>query len=1067
MKQCILPLAAFAVAASTAAFAADYYVALTGDDTNNDGLSAEAPFATIDKAIITATYSDDVIHVAAGTYQTGNPDYVAQTDNAKWGPNLKAKIIGEGATRADVIIESHGEYRTLRMAAGSWVEKVTIVGEGTYKADKGGAIEMNGGTVTNCVIRDGTAYGNDSKNAGGNLYVNSDGALIVDCVISGGMSKNRGGNVCLDHGTLRNCTIMGGSIPEKKDDNAEQHGGNVWSYQGKIENCTISGGSAVLGGNVFLYNANAYVQGGLLSSGTASQSGGNIYLRQGTISGATLSSGATTSNNNSQGGGNVFAEGYEGGATSISACFIEDGTAKNRGGNAFLLAATITNSTISSGSIIDNASGIGGNVFMNNANALVSNCIITNGQVSARGGNIFMLAGTLQDSAVTGGICANPTDQYWGGANIFIQGGKISRCTVSGGTISGGQNRGGGISVQGDPSKTIEDTLVYGNANGGIYSASSKIDIWNCTIIDNAEFGFYRYGGTPSSLANCILLGNRRSSDDGLANFSGNLLTTALKLASDDSSRFESLGAQFVLIDDTAFADYANADYRPVANSALIDAGTIDNRSGASVLDLAGNPRQSGTIDIGCYEYQKPDMTVSIVSVDKSEALAPATFTFTHSANGAADPSTLRFTYDFGDGSANETTAAATISHEYANPGTFTVTITAESDCEDDRPATQSYDDYITVRAPGVYVNPGNASAAFPFDTPETGYATVAAALADALDGSTIRMVEGLYEQTEKLSVSKAVTIVGNEANPETVVLRNTATAQNGAGDKRVMAIDNAGAVVSGLTLEGGQVYHGNGGNLTISAGMISNCVIRSGIAYAGTDAEYGMGAGVALSGNGIVSHCVITNNEVQGAASGKWVQGGAVVFPWGSSGKLRNSLVAGNRWVIESDTAIGSAGILYHSSSGGARVDNCTVVANEIIGTCNEASSAAGVRCDWNSAIRNTVFAGNRIGTTVSNVYIIFAEEVWKDGLDTCVTEETLPSDNATCTTAPLARIFNNFTNGDYRPKSGGALYDKGREPYTAVSVDLAGKTRVFGKAIDIGCYECQSQPHTVIIML
>ena len=245
MKKCILPLAAFAMAAASTAFAADYYVATNGDDTNNDGLSAEAPFATIDKAITSATESSDVIHVAAGTYST----------TTQYGPNLKAKLIGEGPTRDDVVIESAGTYRTLRVDANSWLENVTVVGcTDISKVDKGGAIEMNGGTVTNCVIRNGTAKGNDSKNAGGNLYVNSGAALIVDCVISNGTSKCRGGNVCLDHGTLRNCTITGGTASGGSEQN---DGGNVWTYQGKIENCVISGGSAVLGGNVFLYNVNA------------------------------------------------------------------------------------------------------------------------------------------------------------------------------------------------------------------------------------------------------------------------------------------------------------------------------------------------------------------------------------------------------------------------------------------------------------------------------------------------------------------------------------------------------------------------------------------------------------------------------------------------------------------------------------------------------------------------------------------------------------------------------------------------------------------------------------------
>lgn len=1034
----------FTGALAATAAATDYYVAANGSDDNNDG-SSDAPFASIDKAISTATTSGDVIHVKPGTYAT----------TTQWGPNLTVKLIGTGTSRNDVIIQSDGTYRTLRMAAGSWLENVTVVGNTDItKVDKGGAIEMSGGTVTNCVVRDGTAKGTDdnNKNAGGNIYSSSTASLIVDCVISGGRAQNRGGNVCLDQGTLRNCTITGGLT---SDGSGQNIGGNVWTYQGKIENCTISGGSAVQGGNVYLWNVNASVTGGSLADGTASQSGGNVYLRQGSISGATLSRGATTSNNNSQGGGNVYAEGYEGGATLISSCVLEAGTAKNRGGNAFLLAATIENSTVSGGKIVDNASGIGGNVFMNNANALVSGCTVSSGEVDARGGNIFMLAGTIQDSTVKDGVCANPTDQYWGGGNIFIQGGKISRCTVTGGSITGGQNRGGGISAQGDPAKVIEDTLVYNNSNGGIYSASSAVNVWNCTIVDNKEFGFYRYGGTPPAFVNCVLIGNKRSSDDGLANWSGNLLTTAQKLASDDSNRFSSLDSEFVEISSTAFADYVNGDYRPVIGSALIDAGATDTRADASTLDLDGNPRTSGKVDIGCYEFQKSEMTVSFAYAETLEhAYAPVTASFSVSAQNVPDGETATFTINYGDGTGADVTTESTVTHTYAQPGVYTITVTASAVGASD--ATMTYQDFVALSSQMIYVTKDNANPAFPYNTPETGYATFAAALEDAVDGIEIRVGDGVYEQTAKHTVSKAVTICGNLDNPGAVVFRNTATAVSGQGDKRVMAIDNANALVCGLTLEGGQVYHGNGGNLTISAGAISNCVIRGGIAYAGTDAEYGMGAGVAISGSGVVSHCIITNNEVSGEASGKWVQGAAVVFPWGSSGKLLHSIVAHNRWVVDSETANGSAGVLYHGSTSGSRVENCTVVANEIVGTCGSLC-AAGIRCDWNSAIRNTVIAGNRIGAAVSNVFLAQDGDQWKDGLYYCVTEDALPSGNASCWTASLDEMFKNYGKGDYTPLAKGALFNKGIDVAVAVSVDLAGKPRVMFDAIDIGCYECQ----------
>ena len=221
----------FTGAIVASATAADYYVALDGTyDGAPDGATV---YTTIDQAITEAENAADVIHVEPGMY----------TISTQYGPNLKAKLVGAGSARGDVTIQSSESSRTLRMAADSWLENVTVVGNTDItKVDKGGAIEMSGGTVTNCVVRDGTAKGtDDNKNAGGNIYSSSTASLIVDCVISGGRAQNRGGNVCLDHGTLRNCTITGGSTSGGAGDN---NGGNVWTYQGKIENCAISGGSA-------------------------------------------------------------------------------------------------------------------------------------------------------------------------------------------------------------------------------------------------------------------------------------------------------------------------------------------------------------------------------------------------------------------------------------------------------------------------------------------------------------------------------------------------------------------------------------------------------------------------------------------------------------------------------------------------------------------------------------------------------------------------------------------------------------------------------------------------------
>lgn len=113
------------------AASADYYVANDGSD-DNDGLSAETPLLTIDKSISLAGPTTN-IYVAPGAYQT----------TAQYGVNLTANLIGCGATRDDVIIRSPGEHRTLRTASTAFMTNLTIIGNTDWKADKGGAVEMN------------------------------------------------------------------------------------------------------------------------------------------------------------------------------------------------------------------------------------------------------------------------------------------------------------------------------------------------------------------------------------------------------------------------------------------------------------------------------------------------------------------------------------------------------------------------------------------------------------------------------------------------------------------------------------------------------------------------------------------------------------------------------------------------------------------------------------------------------------------------------------------------------------------------------------------------------------
>ena len=49
--------------------------------------------------------------------------------------------------------------------------------------------------------------------------------------------------------------------------------------------------------------------------------------------------------------------------------------------------------------------------------------------------------------------------------------------------------------------------------------------------------------------------------------------------------------------------------------------------------------------------------------------------------------------------------------------------------------------------------------------------------------------------------------------------------------------------------------------------------------------------------------------------------------------------------------------------------------------------------------------------------------------------------------------------------PKTGGPLVGAGENYEGMASVDLAGKKRLNGKYIDIGCYESQSTPMTILV--
>ena len=126
MTKTAITIAAALTLAAVGAYATDYYVGGENASDENAGTSADAPFATIDTAVSTAVAGDN-IYVEAGEYATTTAN----------GPDLKANLVGTGATRADVVIRagnlSDSNYRTLKMESGSLATNITFIGNTASK----------------------------------------------------------------------------------------------------------------------------------------------------------------------------------------------------------------------------------------------------------------------------------------------------------------------------------------------------------------------------------------------------------------------------------------------------------------------------------------------------------------------------------------------------------------------------------------------------------------------------------------------------------------------------------------------------------------------------------------------------------------------------------------------------------------------------------------------------------------------------------------------------------------------------------------------------------------------
>ncbi|MBQ6137837.1 MAG: PKD domain-containing protein, partial [Kiritimatiellae bacterium] len=758
----------------------------------------------------------------------------------------------------------------------------------------------------------------------------------------------------------------------------------------------------------------------------STREGGNIYMENGTLENVTLADGQCA-----QDGGNLRMTG--GTATGL---VCTGGVAGRSGGNICAQAnAKISESTLSGGSSVN----VGGNLYAYGS-VTVEGCEIFDGVSKADGGNIRIGDSVVvRDSVISGGTIVTDADKK--GANVYMDGSaKLIRCHMSGGTSfktdgeTVGYDRGSVCAYS--TTTLIQDCLVEGSSCGGILLGTTG-NLYGTTVADNNKYGIWSWKALQV-FQNCVIFGNYNGDPATAREYAGNqpsgdgsaFLNCAMASGTLSTTTYPTL----VTISASDFADYANGDYRPAADGALVDAGAKDERTEASTVDLDGKPRLSDTIDIGCYEYQHTDMTVSFTAPALDVGYAPATATFTASAENA--PGEVSYDVNFGDGML-ATYTESQISHVYTASGTYTISVTAVSGVERSKPMTRTVKIVDKVQRVG-----------------EGGHATIQEALDEAVAGCEVILAAGTYAVTSPIVVDKAVTVSGEGS----VVVRNTAEASADSTNHRVMEI-SGGALVAGLVIESGSVFNGYGGCIDVSAATVSNCVIRGGTATRGDTGNVG-GGGVSLRSNAVLTHCYVTNNVVVGTSTGNGDSAGGAIFIHNNNKPVRilNTLVAGNRYVCTEGAAAksGSAGILFGGANENSLVENCTIVANTVEGAL--LNDSAGLHCtSWTAVFRNNVIAGNfETAKGENGTYTSAKIDTAHCTVANCVTDDAEPL-KASCSVSTFDKMFKNPAKGDYRPMPKGALFDVGTTPSVSAAVDLAGKPRVMFAGIDVGCFECQ----------
>lgn len=703
--------------------------------------------------------------------------------------------------------------------------------------------------------------------------------------------------------------------------------------------------------------------------------------------------------------------------------------------------------------IVDRGSTSSAIFCVSNQNAVLRGLTVVRGYLDGgKGPGVYLSSGAVEDCVVS-----NCTGNAYGqaGIGVYAEGGRVSRCRIAYNKNNNVYCFGVGIHATG--SALVEDCLVDHNTchQGGAVNLSGSATFLNCTVVKNtgSNYSGVRIGSNTVRVVNCAIFGNTVDHTLEGAVYSSGYGACFDHCAADLPIE----GGVDCLFVQPVFRDVEHGDYRPVAGSPLLDAGAVRSGCGAvSATDLGGLARETGTVDIGCFENAK-DTAECGFTWSANKYILPVQVTLHADSFGVDSPS---YVWTFHNENTGTDVAAygkdAVWDLAATDAGTYTLSLAVGG-------ASYTSPEKLVVSGPVLYAFADNAAAAFPYDTDETGAPNIATALAAAGEGATIYVKPGEYRITSQIFVDKGVRILGAGAKYTSVVVTNTASGSK----NRVFALQHPDAIVANLTMSGGHVSAAQeGGNLYIygKGGMVSNCLLTAGI----THAQYQQGGGAACLRAGTLTHCEITrcnaipsnNQPATRVLSTSPVSAASPV-------RISNCLIHDCDATEGTNATRGKGSLLSfgtHTTIENCTVADCTVVA----GATSVYLGVLQSHYDQCARLINcAIFVRDGDGAVAPLSGGVQWGTFWPLCIYNCASEAEISAvitgqngggktySGTDCIVTTPAACFRDVAHGDFRLKDDSPLVDMGIDTEYMASIDFAGRKRKIGKFVDIGCYE------------